>query len=119
MDAKGQLLFPSNPVALDDKQTTIANANDVALRRAALADLETAAEGGSRLMPSGNSDRLVDCMEEFVKYTIVMRPHFHLFEDQFSERNERMTAEETPREQELKCSNETCHQIDEWSNTCK
>jgi hypothetical protein len=28
-------------------------------------------------------------MEEFVKYSIVMRPHFHLFGDRFSERTER------------------------------
>ncbi|KAF2176861.1 arsenate resistance ArsH [Zopfia rhizophila CBS 207.26] len=48
-----------------------------------------AAEGGSRLMPSSNRDRVVDCMEEFVKYTIVMRPHFYLFGDRFSEREER------------------------------
>lgn len=46
------------------------------------------AEGGSRLMPSGNRDRLVDCMEEFVKYTIVMRQHFDLFNDRHSERVE-------------------------------
>ncbi|KAK5135500.1 hypothetical protein LTR08_005135 [Meristemomyces frigidus] len=48
-----------------------------------------AAEGGSRLLPSGNRDRLVDCMEEFVKYTIIMRQHFDLFNDRFSERSER------------------------------
>jgi arsenic resistance protein ArsH len=47
-------------------------------------------EGGSRLMPSGNRDRLVDCMEEFVKYTVVMRPHFDLFGDRFSERAEKV-----------------------------
>jgi arsenic resistance protein ArsH len=49
-------------------------------------------EGGDdvdRLMSSGNRDRLVDCMEEYVKYTIVMKPHFTLFEDRFSERQER------------------------------
>lgn len=46
-------------------------------------------EGGSRLKASGNRDRLVDCMEEFVKYTIVMRPHFALFGDRYSERKER------------------------------
>jgi arsenical resistance protein ArsH len=28
-------------------------------------------------------------MEEFVKYTIVMRPHFDLFGDRFSEREEK------------------------------
>ncbi|CAD6594304.1 MAG: hypothetical protein ASARMPREDX12_008602 [Alectoria sarmentosa] len=43
----------------------------------------------SRLLPSGNRDRLVDCMEEFVKYSILMRPQFELFGDRFSERAER------------------------------
>ncbi|KAF2854263.1 arsenate resistance ArsH [Plenodomus tracheiphilus IPT5] len=41
---------------------------------------------GSRMKPSGNRDRLVDCMEEFVKYTVVMREHFEVFGDRFSER---------------------------------
>ncbi|GFG26635.1 FMN-dependent NADPH-azoreductase [Aspergillus udagawae] len=45
--------------------------------------------GDYHLMPSGNRDRLVDCMEEFVKYTILMRPHFDLFADRYSEREER------------------------------
>jgi arsenic resistance protein ArsH len=40
-------------------------------------------------MPSGNRERLVDCMEEFVKYTIIMRQHFDLFNDRHSERMER------------------------------
>lgn len=53
-----------------------------------------ASDGGSRLMPSGNRDRLVDCMEEFVKYTIVMRPHFDLFGDRYSEREEKRVKEE-------------------------
>lgn len=44
------------------------------------------AEGGSRLMPSGNRDRVVDCMEEFVKYTLIMRKHFDVFGDRYSER---------------------------------
>ena len=52
-------------------------------------DAYVEAEGGSRLMPSGNRDRLVDCMEEFVKYTIIMRQHFDLFNDRYSERAER------------------------------
>lgn len=43
-------------------------------------------EEGSRMKPGGNRDRLVDCVEEFVKYTIVMRSHFDLFSDRFSER---------------------------------
>ncbi|KAF2823657.1 arsenate resistance ArsH [Ophiobolus disseminans] len=54
----------------------------------------TEEEAGSRLMPSGNRDRLVDCMEEFVKYTIVMRPHFDLFGDRYSEREEKRVKEE-------------------------
>ncbi|CAI6269392.1 unnamed protein product [Periconia digitata] len=55
---------------------------------------EDASDGGSRIMPSGNRNRLVDCMEEFVKYTIVMRPHFDLFGDRYSEREERRIKEE-------------------------
>jgi len=47
-------------------------------------------DGGSRLKPSDNRDRLVDCMEEFVKYSVIMRPHFDLFGDRFSERTERL-----------------------------
>lgn len=53
-----------------------------------------AENGGSRLMPGGNRERLVDCMEEFVKYTLVMREHFELFGDRFSEREERRRKEE-------------------------
>ncbi|KAK0822771.1 hypothetical protein LTR73_009051 [Friedmanniomyces endolithicus] len=53
------------------------------------ADAYLKAEGGSRLLPSGNRDRVVDCMEEFVKYTILMRQHFDLFNDRYSERAER------------------------------
>lgn len=44
--------------------------------------------GQARLLPSGNRDRLVDVMEEFVKYTIVMRPHTELFGSRYSERKE-------------------------------
>lgn len=54
----------------------------------------------SRLLPSSNRDRLVDCMEEFVKYTIIMRPQFKLFGDRFSERKERRTKLESQAEAE-------------------
>ena len=47
-----------------------------------------------RLSASGNRDRLVDCMEELVKYTWVMRPHFESWGDRFSERKERREKEE-------------------------
>ncbi|KAG8668340.1 hypothetical protein FPOAC1_007719 [Fusarium poae] len=53
----------------------------------------TPEEERSRMMPSSNRDRLVDCMEELVKYTIVMRPHFDLFGDRFSEREEKRVKE--------------------------
>ena len=42
-----------------------------------------------RMMPSGNRERLVDCMEELVKYTILMKPHVELFSDRYSERTVR------------------------------
>lgn len=53
-----------------------------------------------RLIPSDNRDRLVDCMEEFVKYTIVMRPQFQLFGDRYSERKERRRKEENAAKKE-------------------
>ena len=48
--------------------------------------LFTTEEEGSRMMAGPNRDRVVDCVEEFVKYTLVMRQHFDLFSDRFSER---------------------------------
>ena len=57
---------------------------------------EDGSDGGSRLIPSGNRDRLVDCMEEFVKYAIVMRPQFHIFGDRFSEREDKRIKKEKP-----------------------
>jgi arsenic resistance protein ArsH len=58
--------------------------------------------GESRLMLSRNRDRLVDCIEEFVKYTLVMRPHFDLFGDRYSEREEKRTKEEKSRVPDIK-----------------
>ncbi|PNS15413.1 hypothetical protein CAC42_672 [Sphaceloma murrayae] len=63
----------------------IPNQSSVPMAYKAFTDKD-AAEGGSRMMPGGNRDRIVDCVEEFVKYTIVMRPHFALLGDRFSER---------------------------------
>ncbi|KXJ86411.1 arsenical resistance protein-like protein ArsH [Microdochium bolleyi] len=59
----------------------------------------TPEDDGSRMMPSSNRDRLVDCMEELVKYTIVMRPSFDLFADRYSERADKrakLAAAATP-----------------------
>ena len=50
-------------------------------------------DGKNRMIPSSNRMRLVDCMEEFVKYTILMKPHFALFGDRCSERVERTEIE--------------------------
>lgn len=61
---------------------------------------EEGADEGDRLTSGGNRDRLVDCMEEFVKYTIIMRPHFTLFGDRFSEREERRAKERSAEERE-------------------
>jgi arsenic resistance protein ArsH len=49
---------------------------------------EDTEEGGSRMMLGGKRGRLVDCVEEFVKYTIIVHEHFDLFGDRFSERND-------------------------------
>ncbi|KAL8899723.1 MAG: hypothetical protein Q9192_001426 [Flavoplaca navasiana] len=69
---------------------TIPNQSSIPMAYKQFTDAEDAEEGESRLMPGGHRDRLVDCMEEFVKYSIVMRPHFDLFSDRYSERTERM-----------------------------
>ena len=52
------------------------------------------AEGGSRLIPSSSRDQVVNFMEEFVKYTILMRQQFNIFANRYSGRNERRLKEE-------------------------
>ncbi|GAA5953396.1 hypothetical protein JCM3765_005024 [Sporobolomyces pararoseus] len=42
-----------------------------------------------RLMPSSNRDRVVDVCEELVKTTLILQPHFNLFGDRYSEREEK------------------------------
>ncbi|GAA5892417.1 uncharacterized protein JCM6883_007350 [Sporobolomyces salmoneus] len=42
-----------------------------------------------RLLPSSNRDRLVDVCEELVKTTLILQPHFDLFGDRYSEREEK------------------------------
>ncbi|KAK4118198.1 hypothetical protein N657DRAFT_659702 [Parathielavia appendiculata] len=70
------------------RMLTIPNQSSIPQAWTHVTDADDPAEGGSRLKLSSNRDRLVDCMEVFVKYTIVMRPHFHLFGDRFSERED-------------------------------
>lgn len=50
-------------------------------------------EGGNRMLPGSLRDRLVDCMEEMIKYTIIMKPHFESMGDRYSERQERRAKE--------------------------
>jgi len=50
-------------------------------------------DGGSRLMPSGNRDRLVDVMEELFRFTLAFRPLSEGMGDRFSERKERREKE--------------------------
>lgn len=54
---------------------------------------EEAEEGGSRLMPSGNRDRLVDVVEELYRFTVAFRPLSKGMEDRFSERKDRREKE--------------------------
>ncbi|KAL2838570.1 flavoprotein-like protein [Aspergillus pseudodeflectus] len=69
---------------------TIPNQSSIPMAYTHFPDEGTGEPGDDqRLKPSGNRDRLVDCMEEFVKYTILMRPHLESFGDRFSERVER------------------------------
>ncbi|KAA8913860.1 arsenic resistance protein-like protein ArsH [Sphaerosporella brunnea] len=54
---------------------------------------EDAEEGGSRLMPSSNRDRLVDVCEELFRFTAAFRPLSEGMGDRFSERKERREKE--------------------------
>ncbi|KFA81524.1 hypothetical protein S40288_09043 [Stachybotrys chartarum IBT 40288] len=67
---------------------TIPNQSSIPMAYKQFEDEGGDGSGQARLLPSGNRDRLVDCMEEFVKYTILMRQHFNLFADRYSERKE-------------------------------
>jgi len=64
-----------------------------------------------RLSASGNRDRLVDCMEELVKYTWVMRPHFESWGDRFSERKERREKEEKKERERVEKEGEEVEEI--------
>lgn len=70
-------------------------------------------EGSSRMIPSGNRMRIADCMEEFVKYTILMRPHFALFGDRYSEREERAEKESKEAEKARKEADEKRVEVDD------
>ena len=50
------------------------------------------------MMPNGYRDRIVACMEELVKYTIIVRSCFDLFGDRYSERAQRRAKEQKLRQ---------------------
>ncbi len=72
---------------------TICNQSSVPMAYKQFEDEGGDGSGKARMLPSGNRERLVDCMEELVKYTVIMRPHFALFNDRYSERREREAKE--------------------------
>lgn len=49
-----------------------------------------------RMKPSTYYDRIVDVMEELVRFTVLLRPHADRLVDRYSERVERDTPVETP-----------------------
>lgn len=73
---------------------TICNQASLPMAWKAFEDEGGDGDGRSRLLKSGNRDRVVDCMEEFVKFTVLMRPHHGVFGDRFSERKEKQEKEE-------------------------
>ncbi|QUT05460.1 arsenical resistance protein ArsH [Sphingobium phenoxybenzoativorans] len=49
-----------------------------------------------RMKPSSYYDRIVDVMEELVRFTVLMRPHADQLVDRYSERKDRNEPVETP-----------------------
>ena len=64
----------------------IANQSSLSMAYKAFKGEDGNGDGKVRLLLGGNRDRPVDCMEEFVKYTALMRPYFNSCEYRFRER---------------------------------
>lgn len=73
---------------------TICNQASLPIAWKAFEDEGGDGDGRARLLKSGNRERVVDCMEEFAKFTILMRPHHGFFGDRYSEREEKRVKEE-------------------------
>jgi arsenic resistance protein ArsH len=69
-----------NPTTL--RMVTIPNRSSVAKAFAEFDD-------NGRMTPSNYYDRIVDVMEELVRFTVLLRPHTHQLVDRYSERKER------------------------------
>ena len=52
-----------------------------------------------RMKPSSYYDRIVDVVEELVRFTVLLRPHANQLVDRYSERKDRNAPVETPVEQ--------------------
>ena len=51
---------------------------------------------GGRMKPSSYYDRIVDVVEELVRFTVLLRPHAAQLVDRYSERKDRNEPVETP-----------------------
>jgi arsenic resistance protein ArsH len=51
-----------------------------------------------RMKPSSYYDRIVDVLEELVRFTVLLRPHAEQLVDRYSERKDRNEPVETPAE---------------------
>ena len=49
-----------------------------------------------RMKPSSYYDRIVDVMEELVRFTVLLRPHAEQLVDRYSERKDRGQPVDTP-----------------------
>lgn len=53
-------------------------------------------DGNGRMKPSSYYDRIVDVMEELVRFTVLLRPHAVQLVDRYSERKDRNEPVDTP-----------------------
>ncbi|MCG2839938.1 arsenical resistance protein ArsH [Sandaracinobacter sp. RS1-74] len=53
-------------------------------------------DGNGRMKPSSYYDRIVDVMEELVRFTVLLRPHAVQMVDRYSERKDRNEPVDTP-----------------------